>query len=475
LRLRPVYAVWTAVIGAIVLALFVLFAAGVSREAHDAHTRGQAELLTDIVMQSFLSLTHGPGGAADVEELASGLSRGMAGGIKWIKLISPEQDGSPYIKAILERSLMAPNPGTDTEGFSVLEVRKPIINSTRCSSCHEGQGDVLALLSVAVESSGYRADLDSARIYMKGLLAIFILVLVIAVVAFLSRETGEHDSASGPDKPDKTDETVPLDEGGTRSLMGFGSLFGQYGYLNSSTKDSDMVSMQKVEKMATIGELATAIAHEVKNPLAGISGAIQVLLESFEPEDSRREIMDEVLMEIDRLDKTIRDLNSFARPPEPSFIHMPISEVMERSVRLITGQAKKQGIDVNILHADFEGLVYADPDQLQQVFMNIFMNALHAMPEGGGLTVKTATVAEETIEITIADTGPGIKEASDIFEPFYTTRTTGTGLGLAISRNIIERHGGTIEFVPSTTDQPDKGGAVFKIKLPRQEIVIKNA
>jgi signal transduction histidine kinase len=224
--------------------------------------------------------------------------------------------------------------------------------------------------------------------------------------------------------------------------------------------------MQKVEKMANIGELAAAIAHEIKNPIAGISGAIQVLSEEFPDGDDRKEIINEVLAEIGRLDKTVRDLLSFAKPPEPSLVRTPVAPLIERSMRLISAQAKKQGVEVDAASMAQDAEVNIDPEQMQQVLINIMMNALHSMSAGGKITLATQVDKEKNeLEISISDTGNGISqdELKNIFKPFYTTKHTGTGLGLSISKNIVESHGGSI-IVESRVGV----GSTFAITLPME-------
>jgi signal transduction histidine kinase len=225
-----------------------------------------------------------------------------------------------------------------------------------------------------------------------------------------------------------------------------------------------MESMQRVEKMATIGELAAAVAHEIKNPLAGISGAIQVLAEDFSPDDPRKGIIKEVLGEIERLDKAVRDLLSFAKPPEPNFVKTPITPVIERSLRLVRAQARRHGVKINIIAAGDTADLRVDPEQMQQVFLNMMMNAIHSMPGGGALTVSTSLRADGSgVEVSIADTGAGIRseELKNIFKPFFTTKHTGTGLGLAISKNIVEKHGGNI-----IVDSQVGVGSNFRVILP---------
>ena len=458
MRLRAGYIAAAVLISGVVLASYVFFAMGAGRDAYSYGARERAELLADVILNSFLSQSHG-GGKPDVERFLDYLAGSRAGGVRSVRLLAPE-GGAPYARAGLDRMRDTTEEGLSVEGREVLEVTRAVLNMDRCRKCHAPEGDVLAFLSVRVEADSplWRSRELSSLLLQRGILFGLVLIasLGLAALIFRAREDGE---ARGAD-----------DKGREEGLRGgFGSLFA---WLNAAGKTPDASSirhMEKVEKMATIGELSSAIAHEIKNPLAGISGAIQVLLEGFPRGDKRREIVDEVLSEINRLDKTVRNLMAFARPPAPSLILIPVSAIIERTVELVAGQAKNQQIDVNILSDDDLAdddlaAVRADPDQLQQVVLNIIVNALHAMPQGGALAITTRKImAGEMVEMAISDNGSGIAEddLEKIFEPFFTTKTSGTGLGLAICRNIVESHHGTVDVESSLGK-----GTTFRIRLP---------
>jgi signal transduction histidine kinase len=249
--------------------------------------------------------------------------------------------------------------------------------------------------------------------------------------------------------------------------MSLNSMLKEIGKMRHDLESCHVEEMQKVEKMATIGELAAAIAHEIKNPLAGISGAIQVFSEEFPPDDPRLEIIAEVQNEISRLDKAVRDLLSFARPPKPHLTKTPIDSLIERAVNLVMTQAKKQKVEVNIISLEQPPEVNVDLEQMQQVFLNVLINALHSMPGGGNLTITTYVRPEKNeAEVSVADTGPGISQENikNIFKPFFTTKHTGTGLGLAISKKIMDNHNGDI-IVESKVG----AGSNFRIILPMEE------
>lgn len=240
---------------------------------------------------------------------------------------------------------------------------------------------------------------------------------------------------------------------------------------------------------ATIGEIASSIAHEIKNPLAGISGAIQVLEEEFPEDDGRGEIVRQVLSEIERLDTSIKDLLSYARPARPDLMVIPAMELVESAVKQFTIRAKNTGIDVNISRADDSAMLNADPEQLRQALCKIMAFSVRTMPSGGTITFDVTSLPDKGyVEITLSDTGEGLDEdvIKNLFSPFRTSRVSGVGLSMAISRTIITNHGGEIEVENSlgpermtTPDKgktlsrkPDTGGKVFRITLP---LYIENA
>jgi two-component system, NtrC family, sensor kinase len=218
------------------------------------------------------------------------------------------------------------------------------------------------------------------------------------------------------------------------------------------------------EKLASLGKLAAGVAHEINNPLTGILTNSSLLLEDLPADDPRREDVEVMVHETIRCREIVKRLLDFARQTKPQKRLANINTLIENIILLVRNQASFRSILIEKNLADEIPESLVDPDQIQQVFVNIILNAAEAMTKGGQLTVSSSVSANrENIVITIADTGPGIPEdvRERIFDPFYTTKEHGTGLGLSISYGIVEQHGGVIG-VESRMGK----GSVFTIQLP---------
>ena len=222
------------------------------------------------------------------------------------------------------------------------------------------------------------------------------------------------------------------------------------------------------EKLASLGKLAAGIAHEINNPLGGILIYSHLLLEDTKKEAPQYQNLEKIVKETTRCRDIVKGLLQFARPKEPEATQISINPTLDNALSLLESQAIFQNITIKKKYQDYLPPVVADRSQLQQVFINIILNAVDAMDGKGTLTLKTFLGKEEPfIHISISDTGHGIEKAdrSRLFEPFFTTKEVGagTGLGLAICYSIIQKHEGTIE-VESEVDK----GSTFTVKLPLQ-------
>ena len=218
------------------------------------------------------------------------------------------------------------------------------------------------------------------------------------------------------------------------------------------------------EKMASLGKLAAGVAHEINNPLTGILTNSSLLLEDLKEDDPRREDVDVMVKETIRCREIVKRLLDFAKQTKPQKREASINGLIENIILLVRNQTSFRNITIEkYLSPDLPDLL-VDPDQIQQVFINIILNAAEAMTKGGSLSIRSGlTQDRQSITVSFADTGPGIPEEmrERIFDPFFTTKEHGTGLGLSISYGIIEQHGGdiTVESVPGS-------GSTFIIQLP---------
>jgi signal transduction histidine kinase len=230
--------------------------------------------------------------------------------------------------------------------------------------------------------------------------------------------------------------------------------------------------IQRADRMASIGELASGIAHEIRNPLAGIQGAIQILADGFPEEDARKGVTNEIQKQIYKLERLVKDLLNYAKPVPTNYLPTDMNQLVDKVLTFFTMQRGKPE-NVKIERQFFSPLpkIMVDPNSMEQAFLNIILNAQKAMPRGGTFTISTEALPGgrddgkevQEVQIVFEDTGIGIPKENlpKIFNPFFSTRSDGTGLGLSITKNIIEEHGGRIE-VESQVDR----GTKFIITLP---------
>jgi signal transduction histidine kinase len=248
----------------------------------------------------------------------------------------------------------------------------------------------------------------------------------------------------------------------------YGEVAAAFNEMASSLKEH-YFKMQWAEQTVVLAELAGGLAHEMKNPIAGIKGAAEVLSGNPALSEEHRDILLKIIEQIDRIGFLLKNLLDFAKPPKPNFILINLNEVFEKTISLAEKHplflSKKSPVITIVRNFDSRlPKTMADPIQFQQVFMNLLLNAAGAMPNGGTLTVQTSfEEASLFLRITIRDTGSGIDKSiiDKIFQPFFTTKPKGTGLGLSITRRLVEQHGGSIRVA----NNPG-GGASFAIDLP---------
>jgi signal transduction histidine kinase len=222
-------------------------------------------------------------------------------------------------------------------------------------------------------------------------------------------------------------------------------------------------AVERSEQLAMVGEMAASIAHEVRNPLAGIKGAIEVLRDELSARAKTRDIVDEVLGQITRLEGLVRDLLTFASPASGTRQAVDVHDTLDRVLRFYRDAMDEARVNVQRDYGRVPCAMEGDPGKLEQVFMNLIQNAIQSM-DGSGGTLTIATVASDgQLTISFRDTGRGIppQVLPHVFQPFYTTKHRGSGLGLSIVKSIVEQHGGSIDL-----ESVDGRGTAATLTLP---------
>jgi two-component system sensor histidine kinase PilS (NtrC family) len=219
--------------------------------------------------------------------------------------------------------------------------------------------------------------------------------------------------------------------------------------------------MRQADRLAAVGRMAANIAHEIRNPLASLTGAIEVLARDVEAGSTRQRLAQIVTSESERLDHIIKDLLDYARPAPLTLQSMNLADTLDEVLLLLEHRPLPE--HVKIIRA-YEGALpaAADPQQIRQVFWNLCLNAVEAMPKGGELRVS-ARADDRRVDVSISDTGAGIPAADlgQIFEPFFSTKSEGNGIGLALVHRIVQEHGGEIDVKSDVGE-----GTTFTITLP---------
>lgn len=226
------------------------------------------------------------------------------------------------------------------------------------------------------------------------------------------------------------------------------------------------------DKLTTVGELAAAAAHEIRNPLTSIRSTVQYVQKAL-PKD-KRPLISGIIEEVDRIDQIIKGLLSFSKSSELHVVNVNLEDVLNQTLLLLDPELRKHQIEVHKKFDPPHFQIMADAAQLKQVFLNILLNSIQAMPNGGTVTITTTDESRKEkladkrdfVCVRIADTGPGIpeKDLPKVFDPFYTTKEAGTGLGLSIAYGIVSKHGGEIEI--ASTTQGENVGTTVVVRLP---------
>jgi signal transduction histidine kinase len=221
--------------------------------------------------------------------------------------------------------------------------------------------------------------------------------------------------------------------------------------------------MSRAEHLATLGEMAAGLAHEIRNPLAGIAGVMEIVGRDLPANSAAIGVLGEVRHEVVHINKIVSELLEIARPKPPVFQSADLVAVSEHAALFARDQALAKQVTLEVIKNEPVPRLEFDNGQIHQVLLNLLLNAVQACGDGGSVRIEFSS-DEQTVTVTVIDTGKGISPAvlPNIFRPFYTTKGNGTGLGLSLARRIVEDHGGKLE----ATSELGKGSR-FALILPK--------
>ncbi len=396
------------------------------------------------------------------------------------------QQSAPLVDA---SSMSRSRQFTDSGGEKSLGMARAIYNQPTCitAACHfhSDQEQLLGVLDVAVSltemSTLVRKFKQQMILSTLGLLVALSLSLVFVTRQFIQRPIADllahtqrlaRGDLTARIEPTRRDELGELEESFNEMTAHLQLAQEELYHLASSletkvaerTRELQQMQSQLVrsEKLASLGELVAGIAHEINNPLTGILVFANLLHEDARQHPELQADLSVIQRETQRCSAIVQRLLAFSREAPPQKKRLSLHPLLDNTLQLLENQPSFKNIQLVRDYAPDLPAIEVDEGQLSQVFMNILLNALQAMPDGGSLKLQTMQVGER-VEIVITDTGCGMEEAqlARIFDPFYTTKPTGTGLGLSVSYGIIEGHGGNIR-VESKVGQ----GTQIRIELP---------
>ena len=220
--------------------------------------------------------------------------------------------------------------------------------------------------------------------------------------------------------------------------------------------------MQRTDRLAALGEIAAGVAHEIRNPMTSIKGFVQLIETGLEEGDSRRNYTNIIVKEVDRLNKMVGELLYYARPCDSLTLAIDINQILADTLLLVNLNATQHHVEIEMSYGDNLPQVVVDQEQIKQVFLNLLINAIQAVEEGGHIRVESMVV-EGGVAVMVEDDGKGIEPGhiDRLFDPFFTTRDNGTGLGLAVVQKIVDLHHGVLEVESSEGE-----GTRFRVVLP---------
>ncbi|HLF15064.1 MAG TPA: ATP-binding protein [Bacteroidota bacterium] len=364
------------------------------------------------------------------------------------------------------------------DGIPYQYVMTPVKRKPGCSDCHKGSESVLGYMAVKITmdriqqaSMNHRTvNILMTVLTFGGIGAVIsgaLLFLVIRPVSRLRQQMRTLQNQLDRVEKGQALQFTPLvmsreDDEISGLITAFNALVHRLNEAHAVLHDLHQKQLEHADRLATTGEMAASMAHEIRNPLAGVLGALQVIDADMADPDPKKPIVQEMMVQMERMNLAVNDLLTYARPAPPKFDSTDLNGIIERTLSILNSQILKKNIGVEASLDRSLPPLTADKKLLQQLLWNLILNALQAMEPGGRLAVSTVA-GDGSVTVSIRDTGKGIpaRDRTNVFKPFFTTKHQGTGLGLTISRRIVEQHKGSIAL-----ESVENAGTTCTVRLP---------
>lgn len=350
-------------------------------------------------------------------------------------------------------------------------------NKNECRICHTHNKPVNGILEITINNTATENMLRSNQIKVVFILLLALTALILIILRLfdkiinqpLSRlkdlmkrvQEGDLDRHLQPEKKDEIGELTES----------FNLMVEKLKDARAQIRSLHTQQIEKAGHLASLGTLAAGLAHEIKNPIAGIKGAIEIIRHKTADNDPNKEIFTEILSQTDRIHSIIQDLLTYARPREINFKPVDPHKFIQAAVKMAESQTQGKDIIIKFSGLEEKLLIPLDSDKIQMVILNLLINSIDAIEQCGEINITMGVVNNRNLNITISDDGKGIPTEilPKVFSPFFTTKKRGTGLGLSISQQILQKHKGIIK-VHSQAGQ----GTTFSIHIPIDPRKIQN-
>lgn len=470
-----------AVIGALTTFFLVFLFINTQRSIIHKMSQQKAELIGSVIENSIYSYMK----AGNIETVQKTLREiSSSADIKGIRIINYEgkishSSESDEVGRMVEPSTldkMREFLSTKDQSNTIFKMPKSTIlgfrkieNRSECFGCHSAQEKINSILKVDIDHSGAAVLLQKNQI--KGIIiALAALTILSFVILRLFEKLINRPISQLKDRMRRVQEGdldiqfshLKNDEIGSLA-KNFNRMVTDLKKANQKIEELFSKQMEKAEHLASIGELAAGLAHEIKNPIAGMKGALEIINQKTDSSDPNKEIFTEMLLQIEKINNVIHDLLSYAKPKEISMNLVDPNEAINNAIKLARTQVIDKEIDIRFKSLTNGTLALIDADKIQEVMLNLMVNSISAINYKGRISIELHEKNQKELEILFSDDGMGIKKEHlpQIFNPFFTTKNQGTGLGLSICKKIIEAHNGSIEV-----ESKAKEGTTFSIRLP---------